>query len=330
MNNYWRKATLFIAAICILTTGQVFAQDKSDKCVIPPSGPWPTCATGGVVSQPSSNRMVGWWNLNEQSGGYITDSVASSGGILHNSPSRVTGKFGNGLSFDGQNDFVDIPNQTPLKFGESDFSVAMWIQSNDKVGLSVLIDNRYEMGWNVQGYTMFLQGGRLGFQLADGNGASYCSINKSSSCTNYTASKFVTDGQWNHVAVTVDRDGNGTFYVNGEVDKTFNATYRQGSVTNQSPIRLGGRTSNSTGFYQGNMDEVKLFNYALSASQIQATMNQSSTPYQPENTGGCLIPESGPWPACAKNGGGTKAETKPKSWDDCIIPESGPWPACAK
>ncbi len=37
----------------------------------------------------------------------------------------------------------------------------------------------------------------------------------------------------------------------------------------------------------------------------------------------CVIPDSGPWPACATGG------TRPPSASDCVIPESGPWPPCA-
>ena len=44
---------------------------------------------------------------------------------------------------------------------------------------------------------------------------------------------------------------------------------------------------------------------------------------QPPSTADCVIPESGPWPPCATGG------TQPPSTDDCVIPESGPWPPCA-
>ncbi len=46
---------------------------------------------------------------------------------------------------------------------------------------------------------------------------------------------------------------------------------------------------------------------------------------------GCVIPASGPWPACATGGGGGAAPAAPAAptGGACVIPESGPWPACA-
>lgn len=38
----------------------------------------------------------------------------------------------------------------------------------------------------------------------------------------------------------------------------------------------------------------------------------------------CIVPESGPWPACATGG-----DTQPVGSADCVIPTSGPWPPCA-
>jgi hypothetical protein len=53
------------------------------------------------------------------------------------------------------------------------------------------------------------------------------------------------------------------------------------------------------------------------------------------NSGGCVIPSSGPWPPCATSGGGN-AGTSGNSGTStggnsggCVIPSSGPWPPCA-
>ena len=44
----------------------------------------------------------------------------------------------------------------------------------------------------------------------------------------------------------------------------------------------------------------------------------------------CVIPDSGPWPPCATNGGGNSPAPAPGGGsDECVIPDSGPWPPCA-
>ena len=45
------------------------------------------------------------------------------------------------------------------------------------------------------------------------------------------------------------------------------------------------------------------------------------------NNNNCVIPESGPWPPCAMNGGATNGGN---SGGECTIPASGPWPECAR
>ncbi len=58
-----------------------------------------------------------------------------------------------------------------------------------------------------------------------------------------------------------------------------------------------------------------------------ATGGGSHTP-APTNNAACVIPESGPWPACATGGGGAAVPSAPAT-TDCVIPSSGPWPPCA-
>ena len=45
----------------------------------------------------------------------------------------------------------------------------------------------------------------------------------------------------------------------------------------------------------------------------------------------CVIPASGPWPACARGGGNITTAPSPSvnNNTNCVIPESGPWPPCA-
>ncbi|NEP61700.1 MAG: LamG domain-containing protein [Symploca sp. SIO2G7] len=89
-----------------------------------------------------------------------------------------------------------------------------------------------------------------------------------------TLSNFsVADGEWHQVTVTVDRNNTtgGKWYVDGVLVNTFNPTGRQGSLSNSKALRLGRRSdSNSAGFFNGSLDEVKLFDSALSASEVQS------------------------------------------------------------
>lgn len=61
----------------------------------------------------------------------------------------------------------------------------------------------------------------------------------------------------------------------------------------------------------------------------------SPPPSNSDGSGGCVIPDSGPWPPCATQGGGSSspAPAPPSNGGGnsggCVIPETGPWPPCA-
>jgi hypothetical protein len=93
---------------------------------------------------------------------------------------------------------------------------------------------------------------------------------KAVSCTTYRSGRFVADGAWHLVTVTVDRSTpfGGTFYVDGEAPIPFDPTVRTGSLDNGSPLRVGLRSSTETGAFQGLVDEVALWNRALTPDEV--------------------------------------------------------------
>ena len=92
------------------------------------------------------------------------------------------------------------------------------------------------------------------------------------------------DGNWHHVAVTVDRllpsstTGKIQWYHNGSpiaFSLTDNAGLSPGSLANNSPLRVGTRTAATslTGWFQGDLDELEIFNRVLSSSEVKSIFN---------------------------------------------------------
>ncbi|WP_222427419.1 LamG domain-containing protein, partial [Hyella patelloides] len=206
-------------------------------------------------------QEVAWWKLDNTTGTTATDSAGTNDGNYINNPTPVNAVVDDGLSFDGVNDYVEVDDNDALDFGIGDFSLSTWINTTDVAGIDVILDKRVEQSGSVQGYVLYNLGGNLGFQLADGSGF-----------TNYISDVSIADGDWHHVTVTVDRDNinGGEWYVDGELVDTFNPTGRQGSLSNSKPLRLGRRSdSSSPGYFNGSLDEVKLFDSALSSTDVQ-------------------------------------------------------------
>ena len=173
--------------------------------------------------------------------------------------------------FDGIDDYHEIDSSETIDIGIGNLSVTAWVKT-EAMSTAVIIDQRREhIEGNVQGYSLHIYDGQLGFQLADGNGKWECKFDPNiSSCTNFSSDTFISDNQWHFVAVTVDR--NNTAGLNFFIDKSFiksaNPTMRKGSLTTQEPLRIGSRSSSFTGLFPGDIGEVKIFNYELSAEEI--------------------------------------------------------------
>lgn len=227
--------------------------------------PMPLC-----VQPPPS--MAAWWPLDETSGTTAVDIAGfPTNGTHVNGPTPGPGMVAGALNFDGVNDYVQVADHPSLNFGTGNLSIDAWIKTNQSSGIQLILDKRVEAA-TVQGYSFFLGNGTLGFQLGIGAGSPICSTGPSASCTNWGSGAFVANGQWRHVAVTVDRSSTtgGRFYVDGVQVATFNPTVRPGSLTNVAPLRLGSRSSTVTGLYRGAMDEVELFPRVLTAAEVRS------------------------------------------------------------
>ncbi|MCC6428635.1 MAG: hypothetical protein IT435_17675 [Phycisphaerales bacterium] len=190
-------------------------------------------------------------------------------------PTFVPGQFvNNSLFFDGQDDYVSVPNHAPNNIADGDLSIDAWVMPNGNLpALSVIVDKRVQdASFSFWGYHLFLMGdnagsARIGFQLADGipnaNGDTH---------TNWVTGWIPNLSGWQHIAVTVDRDNaaGGKFYLNGQqIGGSFNPMSRQGSLANESPVTVGARSTVPSSFFAGGIDEVEVFRRVLDDSEVK-------------------------------------------------------------
>lgn len=163
---------------------------------------------------------------------------------------------------------VTFPAIPLLDVGKEDFSICAWIRTGD-FGTVVIIDRRIENSGPLLGWCFFLCNGKINLQIADG-----------SSWVNYYDNRreedlpffpVVSDNQWHHVAVVVDRDrvDGGRWYLDGkEVSWQFNPTKQQGSLSNSIPLTIGRRSDDFGGIFRGNIGDIRLYKQALSAAEV--------------------------------------------------------------
>jgi hypothetical protein len=201
----------------------------------------------------------------------------------------VPGKFGNALRFDGVNDWVTINDLVTTGVaattvnGPLDLTTGMtlsaWVSPESFSGWeTVLMKERGSVGAGLLSYALYAHDGAplaLGAPVPAG----YVRVNPVGSTTDRAVRGInsVPLNTWTHLATTYSVVGNvqtQAFFVNGvQVGTTTVTAATTGMVVSNGPIRIGGNASSSQEFYQGLIDEVRVYNRALSAAEITTDMN---------------------------------------------------------
>ena len=215
----------------------------------------------------ASSNQVGWW----QGEGDASDSTGLNAGTVQGNVTFVPGKVGQAFNFDGTNGLVRIPASSSLNVGtNAGFSLEGWIKPVNVSSLGPLVE------WNSGS-------GGLGpvFRINEptvlgggGPGSLYANFIDVAGTGHVvtTAANLLSTTSFNHVAVTYDGvGGTGTIYLNG----ISVASQNLGVFTPRTTfgVILGSEPTSS--YFGGLMDEMRIYNSALSSNQIQAIYNAS-------------------------------------------------------
>ena len=234
---------------------------------------------GAALAFPSHARadvtdgLVGYWTLN----GVDTTSVIAdrSGnarhGYLHNgatSSAKVIGKKGQALNFDGTNDFVQV-NSAPNLTGEH--SVAFWMNPESFADYNQMIDSQVTADNQNDQYDAFL------------TSAGNVQVWHTSACTSVSS---VSLNTWTHVVITYDSGNDVRIYLNGTLNQTCFDRLKEplGATT---LLRFGSRSA-SVFPYDGSLDEIRLYNRALTATEVSQIYNVGNALKKPPNNLGLV------------------------------------------
>ena len=209
----------------------------------------------GTCLPPPAN-LVSWWPAD----GDASDIVMSNNGFLKNGAAFAAGMVRSAFNFDGVDDYVavsDDPSLNPIHA----ITVDAWINRSS-------LDNDYgpvvvKRPNNNSGYTLEAAYGDIAFHVyVSGRG--------------YVSSPFATlpTDQWVHVAGVYD-GSTISLYLNGNL--IGSNTSAPGAIHVESgELGIGHDQANPDRFYKGLIDEVEIFDRALSASEIQAIYTAGS------------------------------------------------------
>lgn len=199
--------------------------------------------------------IVGWWRAE----GNTADSGGTDNGIAQGALSYVNGEVGQAFHMNGFDAYVRVPNTGNLNVGAGGgFTVEGWIRNSDDWGRPIAEWNSGS-AYGVHFWQSIVTSGDLFANIVDTAGNNHYF---------YSGAVLPGIGQLYHVALTYDKtSGNAIIYLDGAQV----ALQSIGNITPQTTydLYLGARASN-TDRWEGDLDEMSVYNRALSASEVAA------------------------------------------------------------
>lgn len=208
---------------------------------------------------PSSGISRWTFDTADISGSTAVDSWGSNDGTISGATTGVAGELNEAYSFDGTDDYVSIPN-IGLSSASS-FSLSAWVNL-DGTGSNQTLMGRYDgsddilsIYWDGSGWECRI--GHVGGSEQQFKGGS------------------ANAGSWTHIAVTFDSSGpTTTIYQDGSsVASSSNSLADFADSTTGPHI---GRRSDGSGLLGGDIDDPRIYDKALSSSEVSNLYNNGS------------------------------------------------------
>ncbi|HLD55039.1 MAG TPA: LamG-like jellyroll fold domain-containing protein [Candidatus Nanoarchaeia archaeon] len=218
-----------------------------------------------------NNSLVGWWRMDAYNSTGIYDNSSYGNFAVFDGVSAsniTTGIRGKGIEFDGSNDYVSI-NPTDNLILNQGGTISSWIKIA-KLGSSysnTIFMKGDSAGWADLHIELFELTGTDQICLSLSNGSSYLGASCPKSST-------LLENTWYHIAASWNSTTKCVF-TNGLQSECVQSTIMPENTLTNTVIQLG-MTYNSNYPFNGSIDDVMIFNRALSTQEIQALYNAGS------------------------------------------------------
>ncbi|MBI3252361.1 MAG: hypothetical protein HYZ52_03450, partial [Candidatus Omnitrophica bacterium] len=222
---------------------------------------WQTNKVALTGTMPVINTigLVGYWNLDEASGTTSADLATGLDGTITGSPTVVTGKFGNALTF-AAGKYVDLGNPTELQI-TGNLSISCWFKTT-----TLTLDHQTLVGkWSGDNGTNAVY--RLGWNTGEGLFMRAYTDNSTNVYASAGTSNLFDDNAWHH-AVGVWDGAKAYIYVDGVLKASTASS--MGTIANKAiNVRIGGDAADTAAFqFPGTIDDVSIWNRPLSAAEV--------------------------------------------------------------
>ncbi len=205
------------------------------------------------------------FGFEEGAGTTATDQTGQNNGTLFNGATRVDAARGQGVHLNGTNQYVNVPSDNTLDFTQS-FTFSLWLKpTNPLTGYQAAI---------VKNYMIALYASQNGDYCANNGPMIWFQINGGVGSPSSYAACYPTAlqaGNWTHLAGTYDNAAQQLkLYVNGVLQVTTPAS---GYIEPSTGTAMIGNSSQTSEYLDGDVDEVRMYNYAL---PLAGTLNTTA------------------------------------------------------
>jgi hypothetical protein len=229
----------------------------------------------GARSALADDSLVAHWQLDEGTGSVAEDdSGFGAAGQIMNGPAWVSGVIGNGLRFDGRDDYIEVGNPASLQLTSS-MTIAMWVYAERLTDHPTLISKNG--GFGDVGWALSLEDGYPQLKIGQPNATN----NKTSTRTSSAA---ISIGQWHHVAGVFNAGQKLlSLYVDGVQSNGLLNGVTPGSMRNSGwNVNIARRTRypdvEARRYFKGTLDDIRIYNRALSSQELMALAERQEPP----------------------------------------------------
>ena len=198
----------------------------------------------GVPNDISSLNPVAWYRMGENAN-YKSPQWL----MKENSNKDKVSNYS--YQFDGVNDFVTVADDASLRVATANHTLTFWMKTTDGSTQVVM-----EKGSGANELAAWVVSNKI--RWAGSNA--------------FSSSTAVNDGNWKHIAFVAD--GSSAFiYINGSLDATGSTKVK--ASANFSAFTFGARSGGSFAF-DGQLDQIAIFNRALSSTEVSALYNSGT------------------------------------------------------